>query len=377
MQTRKAWRQRVMAPVHYHNGKFPPTNQLDWEKLVPLIGPASAAIARYDGMLAAIPNPEILLSPLSTQEAVLSSKIEGTQTTVEEILEFEAGKKPDTPARLEDFNEVINYRNAIAHAEEMLKTLPLSGRVIRSTHSVLLSGVRGQGRAPGEYRKTPNWIGPPGCDIENARFVPVGADELPDAMSSWERFLHAESPDLLIQLAVLHAEFEALHPFLDGNGRLGRMLIPLFLWQNSLIREPTFYISAYFDANREAYYEKLLAVSRDDDWTDWCRFFLEAVKAQAEINLEKTQSILTLYEDMKERIVDMTRSQYAMHTLDWLFERPVFRASHFVKKAGIPQATSRRLLGVLQKNEVLKVILQGKGQQSTLFAYIDLLKIAG
>lgn len=364
-------------PVYYHNGKFPPVKQLDWERLVPLIGPASAAVARYDGMLAAIPNPDILLTPLSTQEAVLSSRIEGTQTTVEEVLEFEAGKQPDTPSRREDFNEVLNYRYAIRHAVEMLENLPLSGRVIRSTHSVLLSGVRGEGSAPGEYRTTPNWIGVPGCAIENARFVPIGADKLPDAMSVWEKFLHADSPDLLIQLAILHAEFEALHPFLDGNGRLGRMLIPLFLWQNNLIREPTFYISAYFDANREAYYERLLAVSRDDDWTGWCKFFLEAVKAQAEINLEKTQSILTLYEDMKERIVEMTRSQYAMRTLDWLFERPVFRASHFVEKAGIPQATARRLLGVLQKNEVLQVILPGKGRQSTLFAYINLLATAG
>ncbi len=365
-----------MAPVCYHDGKFPPVRQLDWEELVPLIGPASAAIARYDGMLAAIPNPEILLSPLSTQEAVLSSKIEGTQTTVEEVLEFEAGKTPDTPARREDFNEVLNYRHAIKHAEEMLKNLPLSGRVIRDTHSVLLSGVRGEGRAPGEYRRIPNWIGPPGCTIENARFVPIGADKLLGAMSSWENFLHAKSPDLLIQLAILHAEFEALHPFLDGNGRLGRMLIPLFLWQYSLIRKPTFYISAYFDANREAYYEKLLAVSRDDDWTGWCKFFLAAVQAQAENNLSKTHDILTLYENMKEQIVNMTHSQYAMRTLDWLFERPIFRSSYFVKNAGIPPATARRLLKVLQKEEVLQVIVPGKGRQSTLFAYIDLLSTA-
>ena len=327
-------------------------------------------------MLGAVPNPEILLSPLTTQEAVLSSKIEGTQTTVEEVLEFEAGRKPETPARLEDFNEVLNYRNAIRHAEKMLESIPLSGRVIRSTHSVLLSGVRGEGKAPGEYRKIPNWIGPPGCTIENAKFVSIGADKLPDAIGSWEKFIHADSPDLLIQLAILHAEFEALHPFLDGNGRLGRMLIPLFLWQNSLIRKPTFYISAYFEANREAYYEKLLAVSRDDSWTDWCKFFLEAVQIQAENNLKKTQDILTLYENMKIRIVEITRSQYAIRSLDWLFERPIFRGSEFSKYAGIPQATAPRLLTALRKEGILKVIVPAKGQQSTLFAYTDLLKTA-
>ncbi len=365
-----------MAPVYYHDGKFPPVDLLDWTELVPLIGPASAAIARYDGMLGAIPNPEILLSPLSTQEAVLSSKIEGTQTTVEEVLEFEAGRKPDTPARLADFNEVLNYRNAIRHAEGMLKSLPLSGRVIRSAHSVLLSGVRGQGKSLGEYRKIPNWIGSSGCTIENARFVPIGADKLPDAIGSWEKFMHADSPDFLVQLAILHAEFEALHPFLDGNGRLGRMLVPLFLWQNSLIRKPTFYISAYFEANREAYYEKLLAVSRDDNWTDWCRFFLEAVQTQAENNLKKTQDILALYESMKVRIVEITRSQYALRTLDWLFEKPVFRASYFSQHSGIPQTTVPRLLTALREQGVLQVVLPARGQQSTLFVYTDLLRTA-
>ncbi len=184
-----------------------------------------------------------------------------------EVLEFQAGRKPASPMRRDDIHEVLNYRAAMRRAERMLEKLPLCRRVILEAHRVLLSGVRGEGRAPGEYRRMANWIGPPGCGIEEAHFVPPGAEGLPDAMTAWERYMHQDAPDRLVQLAILHAEFEALHPFLDGNGRLGRMLVPLFLWRNGLIHAPMFYISAYFEAHRDAYYDGLLAVSRDDDWT--------------------------------------------------------------------------------------------------------------
>ena len=151
-----------MAAVYYHTDRFPPDDRLDWPRLVPFIGPATAAVARYDGMPAAIPNPSVLLAPLTTREAVLSSRIEGTQATMGEVLEFEAGQEPESPARRDDIGEVLNYRAAMRRAEEMLEKLPLSLRVVREAHSVLLRGVRGEGKAPGEYRRTPNWIGPPG-----------------------------------------------------------------------------------------------------------------------------------------------------------------------------------------------------------------------
>jgi Fic family protein len=364
-----------MATVHYHEGRFPPTT-LDWSQLIPFLGPASAAVARYDGMLAAVPNPSVLLSPLTTQEAVLSSRIEGTQATMGEVLEFEAGQQASSPERREDIQEVLNYRAAMREAERLLATLPVSQRVVREAHRVLLAGVRGENKSPGEYRRIPNWIGPPGCKIENAHFVPIGADKLPQAMSAWERYAHDDSPDKLVQLAILHAEFEALHPFLDGNGRLGRMLVPLFLWQNGLIRQPMFYISAYFEARRDEYYDGLLAVSRDDDWTGWCRFFLEAIRVQAEDNLAKAQGILTLYEEMKRRVPEMTRSQYAIHALDWIFERPIFRTSDFIDGAGIPAPTARRFLGVLQNGEVLRVLIPGSGRRAAVLAFPALLNVA-
>ena len=179
-----------------------------------------------------------------------------------EVLEFEAGGEPESPARREDIHEVLNYRSAMRHAEEIMQELPLCMRVIREAHRILLAGVRGEGKSPGEYRRVPNWIGPSGCTIDEATFVPVAAGKLPEAMGAWESYIHREAPDRLVQLAILHAEFEALHPFLDGNGRLGRMLVPLFLWRSGLIRAPRFYVSAYLEARRDAYYDGLLAVSR-------------------------------------------------------------------------------------------------------------------
>lgn len=364
-----------MAAVHYHTGRFPPDERFDWPKLIPLIGPAAAAVARYDGMLAAIPNPAVLLAPLTTREAVLSSRIEGTQATMGEVLEFEAGQEPDSPARRDEIHEVLNYRAAVRRAEEMMKKLPLCQRVIREAHSILMAGVRGEDKSPGEYRKIPNWIGSPGCSMEEATFVPVEADKLPDAMSAWEHYIHKNAPDRLVQLAVLHAEFESLHPFLDGNGRLGRMFVPLFLWQCGLIRQPMFYISAYFESHRDAYYEGLLAVSRDDDWTGWCQYFLEGVRVQAEENLAKTQGIIDLYDSMKGRVAAVTRSRYAIQALDWIFERPTFSNSHFVAAAGIPGPTARRFLKVLREDGILRELVPGRGRRAGILLFPELLNV--
>jgi len=261
-------------------------------------------------------------------------------------------------------------------AERLLESLPISQRLIREVHKVLLAGVRGERRAPGEYRRIPNWIGPPGCSMEEAQFVPIDAARLPAGMSAWERYAHEEVPDRLVQLAILHAEFEALHPFLDGNGRLGRMLVPLLLWQWGLIRRPMFYVSAYFEARRDAYYEALLAVSRNDDWTGWCHFFLEAIRAQAEDNLTKALGILALYEEMKRRLPEMTRSQYAVQALAWIFERPIFRSSDFVASAGIPEPTARRFLRVLRGEGVLRELVAGSGRRAAVLLFPRLLNIA-
>ena len=362
-------------PVRYHDGKFPPQN-LDWGELMPLIGQAAVALGRYDGMLAAVPNPELLLAPLTTQEAVLSARIEGTQATIGEVYQYEAGQPAATPERRDDIDEILNYRRAMRHAEEMLDELPLSLRVVRETHGVLLSGVRGRDKAPGEYRRIPNWIGAPGRRIEEAKFVPVSAEKLEEAMGRWERFIHTDELDLLVQAAVLHAEFEAIHPFLDGNGRLGRMLVPLFLWQRGMIGRPMFYISAYFEAHRDDYYDGLLAVSKDDDWTGWCRFFLTAVREQAEDNLAKAKGILELYETMKLRVSEAVRSRYAIHALDWIFQYPIFSSSGFNTGSEIPAPTARRVLNALVDHGVLEVSRASSGRRPAILVFQDVMDVA-
>lgn len=364
-----------MAAVRYHKGKFPPQS-IDWERLIPLVGPSAAAVARFDGLLRAMPNPDVLLSPLTTNEAVLSSRIEGTQATMGEVLEYEAGREAAHEARREDIQEVLNYRAAVREAQRQLETTPLSGRVIKEAHRVLLEGVRGNYKSPGRYRTDENWIGAPGSTSETARFVPVDPDHLEDGMACWERYLHSEQPDRLVQLAVLHAEFEALHPFLDGNGRVGRMIIPLFMWQSGLIHRPIFYISAYFEQRRDEYYDRLLAVSRDDDWTGWCAFFLGGVRAQAEENLERASAIMNLYKEMKVRLPELTRSQFAFKALDWVFGSPVFSASDFVNAAGIPAAAARRILNVLLEDGILEEVEAASGRRPAVYSFDALLDAA-
>ena len=366
-----------MTPIPYHLGGFPPPD-LDWQQLIPLIGPANASLARYDGLLEGIPNPAVLLSPLSSQEAVLSSRIEGTQATLAEVLEFEADADASTlpQERREDIREVQNYRHAMRQAQELLETLPLSLRVIKNLHTTLLSGVRGHDKAPGEFRKIPNWIGPKNRPMEEARFIPIGADKLDAAMGSWESFIHTEYPDRLVQLAIVHAEFESLHPFLDGNGRIGRMVLPLFLWQSGILRMPYFYLSAYFEANKDSYVERLLSISRDGDWTGWCRYFLEAVQSQAIQNQERASEILALYENLKPAVQGATRSRFAIAALDWIFSTPTFRATDFEKQAGIPVPTAKRILRLLQEAKILVVIRESSGQRPRVLCLERLLAVA-
>lgn len=364
-------------PVYYHYDSFPPTD-INWSKLIPYIGDANAALARYDGTLEAIPDANLLLSPLTTQEAVLSSRIEGTQATMGEVLEYEAeGESENIPAKKRnDINEVLNYRQAMGVATELLQNLPLCQRVIKQTHCALLEGVRGYGQSPGEYRQIPNWIGSPGCSIDEARYVPISVDRLQQGLDKWEQFIHSNEPDQLVQLALIHAEFEALHPFLDGNGRLGRMCVPLFMYKVGLIQSPTFYISAFFETHRDEYYEKLLAISRDKDWTSWCAFFLKAVKIQAQENQRKAKQILELYETKKSEIVDLTRSQYAIYTLDFIFSRPIFKSSDFINCDEIPVATAKRILSVLKDNEILIPLRESSGRRPAIYAFSELLEVS-
>ena len=366
------------SPVHYHLDQFPPTD-LDWKSLLPLIGPAHDALGRYDGLLSAIPNAHVLLSPLTTQEAVLSSRIEGTQVTIGEVLEIEAGGQRlhfSQPKR-DDAEEVLNYRKTVQACTAEMKHRSISQHLLRSAHSMLMQGVRGRDKTPGSYRTDQNWIGPSGCTIEASHFVPISPLQLQSGMDQWERFLQSrEEPDLLVQLAVLHVEFEALHPFKDGNGRLGRMLIPLFLFERRMIGSPDFYMSGYLEAKREEYIERLSAVSRRGEWTAWCAFFLKGITRQAAANERKAREILGLYDRMKTEVADLIHSQHAIRTVDFLFRRPVFTATAFATDAQIPRATANRFVAVLREHGILIAQYPGSGQRAGVYQFHELIAIA-
>ncbi len=368
----------VKMPVKYQSHGFPP-KKLDFQRLLPYIINAHRAVARFDGLLAAIPNADILLAPLMKKEAVLSSKIEGTQASISDVLEYEAGNVIKNESVRQDIQEIINYRLAMQRAEELLAELPLSLRLVKGIHQVLMSGVRGGNKCPGEFRKVPNWIGSPGSSIDNATFIPISADKLPDGLKDWEQFINdnefSESKSPLVQIALVHAEFEALHPFLDGNGRVGRILIPILLWQKGLISRPSFYISAAFERKRSEYYERLLKVSEKSEWEEWCIFFLNCIKEEGEINVAKSQQILALYDDLKLKIAELTKSHFSIFVLDALFSLCIFNTSQVAEAAKVPYYSVSRILKVLCDNGIIAVNSKGHGRISTQYVFTELRNI--
>lgn len=366
-----------MSPPRYDPDRFPPKS-LDWPELLPLIGRAQRAIAGYEGVLYAVPNPDLLLSPLAAQEAVLSSRIEGTRSSLSEVLAFgPTGDAPGEPmGDRGDAREVLNYRLALDAAIRRMKDLPLSLRLIREAHEVLTDGVRGGAAQPGEFRRVENWIGPPNSTRETATLLTCPVPELDDAMSAWERYLHEEMPDALVQLGVVHAWFEAIHPFLDGNGRLGRLMAPLFLKSKGVLQRPHFYLSEYLERHRHDYYRTLLIAQRGDGWAPWLRFFLRAIGKQAVANTAKARRLLALHDEYKDRVQVATRSQHAVRVLDFLFEQPVFHTTGLPRASGVPKPTAARILRVLRDLGMLRELWPARGRRSAVLWFPELIGIA-
>lgn len=350
-----------------------PLKNLNWSLFIELIGSANAELARYDGVIRGIPNPFVLLSPLRTNEAVLSSKIEGTQATLQDVLFYEAMPQPEDP-RLADIQEIINYRKALVYAVDYLKKRPINLNMIKELHSLLMDSVRGADKRPGEFRTTQNWIGPHGAPIEAAYFVPPEPLQIQDNLSNLEKYIHFQERDRLVQLAVIHAQFEIIHPFADGNGRLGRMLIPLFLFSNNLLIEPCFYMSEYMEINRDTYNLALRDISNSGNWDGWINFFLKAVVSQAKSNSEKAIAILKLYDDVKRKVHALA-SSYSLPALDSLFQFPIFSSPDFVQYSGIPRASAARLLGNMADKGLLEIIQEGKGKRPTIYRFSELISI--
>jgi Fic family protein len=315
----------------------------------------------------------------TTQEAVLSSKIEGTQATVDEVLEQEAGLTKEGE-KYKDIQEISNYRSALFQASEHLKTYPIRLSLILDLHRILLDSVRGQGKSPGEFRKDQNWIGKAGCSIDEASFVPPSPLRLLDYLQAWQDYLDFDDSDFLLQVAVTHAQFELLHPFKDGNGRIGRILIPLFLYQKKALSQPMFYLSEYLEAHRDEYYERLKAISAEGDWNGWIAFFLRAITVQARENSKRVRAIMGLYEAMKLRIHEITHSQYSLYLLDELFSRPIFKTTdlvgRFSQKYGIHEKTTPALLRQLKEAGILMELQPGSGRRAAVLCFPDLLNLA-
>lgn len=352
-----------------------PIKVLDYTRLIGFVGQANAELARYDGLLQGIVNPTILLSPLTTQEAVLSSKIEGTQATLDEVLEHEAGMKLEGEKE-KDIQEIVNYRKSLMDAKDVVAERPISLGLLRQMHAILLDSVRGSDKTPGEFRKTQNYIGRHGASIEQASFVPPSPMQLMNFLEQWETYIRGSDVDVLIQAAVTHAQFEIIHPFNDGNGRIGRLLIPLFLFQKKCISSPMFYLSEYLEEHRDEYYSALRGVTQEKDWNTWVSFFLNAVAIQARLNAAKVRRIMQLYSDMKKRIVEITHSKYAIIVLDEIFSHPIFGLNDIARQTGIPTATLKIIIRQVREAGMLEIIRDSKGQTGAVFSFKELLRIS-
>ena len=354
-----------------------PIQEVEWEPLIPLLSAANRSLARYDGALFGVPNPEVLLSPLTTQEAVLSSKIEGTVATLSDVLKFDAGEEPKEEARRVDVFEIVNYRTALRQAEKELKQRPFNLNLLLSLHATLLDSVRGTNMNRGRFRTTQNYIARPGRTIDKADFVPPAPGVVEQAMSEWEKYYHAERPDALVQLAVVHAQFEIIHPFNDGNGRLGRILIPLFLHEKGLLHRPMFYLSEYLEEHREEYIAHLRPLGREAGaWNRWIAFFLRALDEQARANTAKAREIMDLYEKLKAQILALTHSQYAIPLLDAIFERPLFQSTSLNKRPDMPSIPMiMNMLAKLKQAGILKVRHEGRGRRAQVLVLPSLVNL--
>jgi len=256
-----------------------------------------------------------------------------------------------------------------------LKTRPMNLNLINKVHHILLDSVRGQDKARGEFRRIQNWIGKPGSTVDNAKYVPPEPLIVPDYMSNLEKYIHLNEDDCLVQLAVVHAQFEIIHPYLDGNGRVGRILMPLFLYEKRMLSSPMFYLSAYLESHREEYYSRLQAVSSENDWLGWITFFLKAIFEQAQVNSTKTKSILDLYDVKKEKVSAITRSRYAIKAVDTLFRSPIFTSTRFIAESKIPKMTAMRNLQLLEKNKIIRVLQPASGSMPAVYMFSKLLEI--
>lgn len=346
---------------------LPPTIQYS-PKLVGILADATFAIGQLNGLGRQIANPHLFQLPFMRKEAVLSSKIEGTQTEEAEVIEYEGGQLglPIETKKADDLQEVMNYVNALEYGLARLEDLPVSLRLLTEIHRELLSGVRGQSRHPGEFRNGQNWID--GRDPAHARYVPPSVDDMTEALSDLERYIHTDdgaSP--LVRLGLIHYQFEAIHPFEDGNGRIGRLLISLLVCHWGLLPVPLLYLSAYFERNRDEYLDRMFEVSRSGDWEGWLVFFLEGVAAQARDAADRAAALQDTQATLRDRLHTARASANALHLLDHLSAVPIVTVGRAQKILG--SITYMGAQGVIDKLVDAGVLrMQQEGRRKTYYA---------
>jgi cell filamentation protein, protein adenylyltransferase len=331
---------------------LPPKLDPTWE-FVNQISDADRKLSELAGAARTLPNPHLLIGPFTRREAVLSSRIEGTVASLSDLMSFEALGlvHPDRP----DVGEVANYVAALEHGLKRLVQLPVSARLMRELHERLMRGTRGEHLTPGEFRRSQNWIGPPGCLLRDATFVPPPEPEMKEALSELEKYINSESSlPPLVRMALIHYQFEAIHPFLDGNGRIGRLLITLLLCAEGLLPQPLLYLSAFFERHRSEYYRLLLQVSTQGNWKEWIMFFLRGVSEQSVDALNRANQLQQLLLEYRQKLHERRSSGTLLKMADLLFKNPVFDVNSLSKALGLTYVSAQKNINKLVQMGILR-----------------------
>ncbi len=373
MSTRSGrWEKQVTGYRAFMPKPLPPDPPLRWDAdLLRALSEADLALGRLDGLARGLPNPGLFLAMYVRREAVLSSQIEGTQSSLDDVLTFEvAAPGASQPA---DITETVNYVRAMNTGLDLLGSLPLSGRLIRRVHEELLTGVRGQERSPGEFRRTQNWIGPAGCTLHSASFVPPPPDEVSGTFAALERFVNDDSYPPLVTAGLAHAQFETIHPFLDGNGRVGRLLITLVLVERQVLVRPLLYLSLFLKQNRSEYYDRLSAIRSRGDWEGWLHFFLTGVAVSANDAVRVAGAIAELRDGQRRVVAVESLGRYAVPMLDLLVEHPVVTVKYAVDQLG---GTPTTIGGLLDKLAAMQIIEEVTGhKRNRIYRYSPFLDL--
>lgn len=345
------------------------------DELLNLLSEADRALARLDGIVTVLPNPDLFIAMYVKKEAILSSQIEGTQASLEGVLEFEANLVPKE--NIYDIKEVINYVKALDYGIERLKTLPMSLRLIKEVHKILMENTRGATKNPGEFRTTQNWIGPAGAGLSEAIFVPPPPNMVINLMGDLENFIHQkDNIPPLIKISLIHYQFETIHPFLDGNSRIGRLLITFYLYWKNLLSNPLLYLSFYLKKNREVYYDLLMKIRMEGLWGEWIKFFLKGVYETSQESANTAGEIIKLKDKIIYKLYENSVSSiYAVKLLEILFDKPLVEVKDVVSKLKIHKDTANELIKSFEKIGILHEITGKQRYRKYIFKdYVDIIK---